>query len=100
MTLIITLAKHDEVHVCSDYCLSDRGVPRETANGTKQLSVHAQHWSAMIAFTGIAYDGQGYKTREWLSEEGSTLDVASGPDAFVESLARRGTMELRRVTES
>lgn len=69
MTLLITLAGDSAIHQSSDYRLSFRGVPTETANGAKQLSVHGRSWMATIGFTGIATDGQGYVTRDWLYEE-------------------------------
>ncbi len=98
MTLLITLAGDSAIHQSSDYRLSFRGVPTETANGAKQLSVHGRSWMATIGFTGIATDGQGYVTRDWLYEEGASVDPLTEPAAFVENLARRGTRELKRVT--
>ncbi len=98
MTLLITLAGDSAIHQSSDYRLSCRGVPTETANGAKQLSVHGRSWMATIGFTGIATDGQGYVTRDWLYEEGVSVDPPTEPAALVENLARRGTRELKRVT--
>jgi hypothetical protein len=98
MTLLITLARESVIHQSSDYRLSDRGRVTATANGTKQLRASARQWTAFIAFAGIATDGRGYSTREWLHDEGMSLAPASDPEAFVEKLARRGTEELRKVT--
>ena len=100
MTLLITLGGESAIHQSSDYRLSCQGVPTETANGTKQLSVQGRSWMATIGFTGISTDGHGYITRNWLYEEGVSLAPASDPKAFVEKLARRGTEELKRVTSN
>jgi hypothetical protein len=97
MTLLITLASKLVVHQSSDYRLSCSGKVVETANGTKQLSVSAERWTARVAFTGIAFDGQGYHTLDWIQQEGVSLDSKSGPEAFVENLAGRGTEELKRA---
>jgi hypothetical protein len=98
MTLLITLGATSAIHHSSDYRLSCQGVPTETANGAKQLSVRRPFWTAAIGFTGIATDGQGYVTRDWLAEEGISLSPMSEPEAFAEIVAGRGTEELRRVT--
>ena len=98
MTLLITLASKSVVHQSSDYCISDDlGNVVQVANGTKQLSVSGQGWTARIAFTGIAFDGQGYRTLDWLQDKGVSADWKGGPEAFVEKLTRRGTEDLRRV---
>jgi hypothetical protein len=98
MTLLITLANKSVVHQSSDYRLSDwSGNVVETANGTKQLSVSAERWTARVVFTGIAFDGQGYRTLDWLEDEGVSADRKGSPEALIEKLARRGTEELRRV---
>lgn len=98
MTLLITLASESAIYQSSDYRLSWQGKPIETANGAKQLSVRARNWTAIIAFTGIAADGQGYITRDWLCEEGVSLDPMSVPATFVENVARRGSEKLKLVT--
>ena len=97
MTLLITLASKSVVHQSSDYCLSRSGIVVETANGAKQLSVSTTRWTARVAFTGIAFDDQGYRSIDWLQEEGVSLDRKDSPQAFVEKLTRRGTEDLRRV---
>jgi hypothetical protein len=98
MTLLITIGGESAIHQSSDYRISDQGKVKETAQGTKQLSVISRGWIAQIAFTGIATDGQDYTTRDWLRDEGISLDPETGPAAFVETVARRGTEELNRVT--
>jgi hypothetical protein len=96
--LLVTLAGDSAIHQSSDYRLSCQGVPTETANGAKQLSIRRLSWMATIGFTGIAIDGQGYVTRDWLYEEGVSVDPFTDPATFVENLAQRGTRELKRFT--
>jgi Flp pilus assembly protein TadD len=100
MTLLITLAGDSAIHQSSDYRLSYQGVATETANGTKQLSINGRSWMATVGFTGIATDGHGYVTRNWLHEESACVDPLTEPTAFVENLTRRGSEELKRVIHS
>jgi hypothetical protein len=98
MTLLITLANKSVVHQSSDYCISDwSGNVVETVNGAKQLSVSAEHWTARVVFTGIAFDSKGYRTLDWLETEGLSLDRKARPEEFIGQLARRGSDELKRV---
>lgn len=97
MTLLITLANKSVIHQSSDYRLSWGGNVVETANGTKQLSVSAECWTARVAFTGIAFDGHGYHSIDWLREEGVSADSKDGLEAFVKKLSWRGSKELQRV---
>jgi hypothetical protein len=100
MTLIITAASRPAIHQSSDYRISNKGVPVETINGTKQMSVSAMPWTGRIAFTGIASDGHGYDTRTWIVSECQSISPQSGPSdpaEFVTKLALRGTTELRTV---
>src|SRR5213592_4296596 len=98
MTLLITLATHAAIHQSSDFRISDQGVPRETENGTKQLSVTAMRWAAQIMFTGVARDGKGYDTRAWLEDVLASIRADATPDEFLLLLRERGAKELSRVT--
>jgi hypothetical protein len=99
MTLLIALGAESAIHHSSDYRLSHQGKVTETSQGTKQLSVNSRDWNAHIAFTGIATDGEGYSTMDWLGEEGVSPDPASSPAVFAGNVARRGTEELKRVAK-
>lgn len=99
MTLLITLACESVVHQSSDYRISNwAGNVVETANGTKQLFLSNLHWAARIAFTGIAFDGQDYSTRNWIEAVCLNANENDSPEALVEKLAERGLEELRRVS--
>src|SRR5688572_29424203 len=98
MTLILTLASKSAIHQSSDYRLSDwDGHVVETENGTKQLSMAAEHWMARVVFTGVATDGGRYRTLDWLQEESVSTDWKDRPDVFVEKLRKRGMEALRQV---
>src|SRR6266571_4442658 len=97
MTLLITMASKQVIHQSSDYRLSDKGVQVETQNGAKQLAVSTQKWAAQVSFTGIARDGAGYESRAWLLNEATKPNADATPEAFVDSLVRRGTQELSDV---
>ena len=95
MTLLITVANSRGVHQSSDYRLSDAGRPdREWCQAGYSSG---QDWAAQISFTGVARDGRGYDTREWLRD---TL-VAAGTDAtldeVVAAIVGRGNSALATV---
>jgi hypothetical protein len=97
MTLLITVANSRGVHQSSDYRLSDAGRPVQTENGAKQVSASGQEWTAQISFTGLARDGRGYDTREWLRD---TLEAAGSDatlDEVVAAILARGNSALATV---
>ena len=97
MTLLITVANSLGVHQGSDYRLSDAGCPVQTENGAKQLSVSGQDWVAQISFTGLARDGRGYDTREWLRDTLVAASTGTTLDAVVAAFVRRGNSALATV---
>ena len=97
MTLLITVATRDALYLSSDYRLSDKGKPIETANGAKQLSVHGKHWLAQISFTGVAKDGNGYDTRAWIQDVAASTPPDAPVEHFVEALVHRGTQAVATV---
>jgi hypothetical protein len=98
MTLLIAVAGENGIHQSSDFRISDQGKSVETAAGTKQMAITTSRWTAHVAFTGIARDGRGYDTRQWLSDLFKKTPQDSTVTAFVEDVTSRATVELSRVT--
>lgn len=97
MTLLITVATKEALYLSSDYRLSNDGCVVETANGTKQLAVHGKRWVAQIAFTGVAYDGRGYVTRDWLSDATQGLSPEATLLDLVLAIAEQGSAALSTI---
>ena len=97
MTLLITVANSEGVHQSSDYRLSDAGRPVQTENGAKQISASGKDWVAQISFTGVARDGRGYDTREWLRDTLVAEHTDTTLDEVVAAIARRGNSALATV---
>ena len=85
------------MHQSSDYRLSDAGRPVQTENGAKQISASGQDWVAQISFTGVARDGRGYDTREWLRDTLVAERTDTTLDEVVAAIARRGNTALETV---
>jgi hypothetical protein len=98
LTLLLTVGDTTQLHQSSDYRLSDGGKALVTSNGAKQLSVSSFSWTAQIAFTGIAWDGRGYHTQNWLVDFCTAADSALRLDAFAEALTREATARLATAT--
>lgn len=97
MTLLITVANSRGVHLSSDYRLSDAGRSVQTQNGAKQLSASGQEWTAQISFTGVARDGRGYDTRQWLIDALVSVGTDSSFDEVIAAITSRGNIALATV---
>ena len=97
MTLLIAAGDKTQIHLSSDYRLSERGRPVRTINGAKQITINSLEWAAQLAFTGIATDGRGYDTRTWIVDLLSSLAPPLSLEGLVRSTAERAAKEIAGV---
>lgn len=99
MTLLIATGDRTQIHLSSDFRLSENGYAKSTVNGGKQLSILCGHWTAQLGFTGIATDGRGYDTQMWLVEYFSRTPSTSYIASIVEGITAEATLRMGTVTQ-
>jgi len=89
MTLNLMLTSRAVVFLSGDFRISYSGGTRvvDDLHSQKLIPVITRHWSALVAFTGVAKTRNGVDVGDWIAEQISTLSE----DAAFEELPRRLT---------
>ena len=86
MTLNLLLAKHDEIHMCCDFLITDLASGQEINTKTQKLtSFSTPTWSALVAVSGLGeLDGQNIG--DWVAAKVNQLSLGSNLDDLLAAL--------------